>query len=74
MKNISQKQAVKFHLEKGKSITPLQALMLFSCFRLASVVNRLKSEGMDIVCNIYTDYSEQGNTKRYAVYHKRSCV
>ena len=41
------------------SITPLQALKEYGCFRLASVVNRLRNSGM----NIHTDMKH-----RYAIY------
>ena len=35
-------------LNDGHSITQMQALTMFNCFRLASRINDLKSRGMDI--------------------------
>ncbi len=36
------------HLQDGKAITPLIALRLYSHFRLASCINRLRNEGYNI--------------------------
>ena len=40
----TQKQQIQDHLNKGKSITPLQALNKFGCFRLAARINELRME------------------------------
>jgi len=42
---MSQIDGIRAHLLRGKPITPMQALRLFGCFRLAAVVFRLKEEG-----------------------------
>jgi hypothetical protein len=70
---MTQKDKIKAHLESGKSITPLEALNLFGCFRLASRISELKREGMDIVMNLREDYNVPGNDrpKIYAEYHIR---
>jgi len=44
----TQKAQVKRHLLLYGSITPLQALDNYGCFRLASVINRLRNEGWKI--------------------------
>lgn len=36
---------IKAHLDKGNSITALEALDLFKCFRLASRMHELKESG-----------------------------
>ena len=48
----TQKEQIKTYLLSKKSITPLQALNKFGCFRLAAVVFKLKAEGMKILCEI----------------------
>ena len=46
-KSMQEKQTemIKEHLDAGKTITSLEALNLFSCFRLASRMHDLKKEG-----------------------------
>ena len=36
------------YLQKGKSITPMEALEKFGCFRLSARIWELKKEGHDI--------------------------
>jgi hypothetical protein len=59
----SQKDAILDHLRSGKSITPLEALALYGCFRLGARIYDLKHEGHDIV----TD-TEVKDNKSYASY------
>ena len=59
----SQKEQIKRHLLVRKSITPIQALNMFGCFRLAAVIYKLKEEGMKIV----TEINHQGK-KQFAIY------
>lgn len=44
----TQKAAILAHLRAGKSISQLEALHLFGCFRLAAVVHRLREAGFII--------------------------
>jgi hypothetical protein len=49
MKKETQKSKVKKHLESGQSITPIEALERYGCFRLAAIIWTLKHEdGMNI--------------------------
>tara|TARA_R110002110_G_scaffold214514_4_gene428147 strand:- start:440 stop:649 length:210 start_codon:yes stop_codon:yes gene_type:complete len=50
----SQTKKIRKHLEKGRSISPLDALLNYGCFRLAARIYDLKKEGMNI--EKYTDY------------------
>lgn len=68
---MTQLSAIKGHLKEGRTITPLQALTDYGCFRLASVVNRLRAEGMDIITNIKTSYKDD-DVKHFAEYHLRT--
>ena len=45
----SQKERIRHYLLEGNHITPLEALNMFGCFRLAAVVFTLRDEGLDIV-------------------------
>ena len=61
----TQNQRIKEYLENGHKLTPLEALNLFGCFRLASRISDLKKQGM----NIKTDMVTDANTgKQYASY------
>ena len=44
----TQKQQILAYLEKGKAITPLQALNKFGCFRLAARIADLRNDGLNI--------------------------
>ena len=50
-------------LMSGKSITPLQALNQYGCFRLAALIHKLRKNGM----SIKTEYVTQ-NGKTFAKY------
>ena len=45
----TQTKLIQKHLEDGKSITPIDALQLFGCFRLSARIHDLKKEGMNII-------------------------
>lgn len=55
---------IKAHLKSGRQITGLVAWKKFSCYRLSSVINRLRSEGMNIKTTIYF----QGKEYSFASY------
>ena len=66
---ISYKSLIKARLMSGGTITPIEALRDFGCYRLQARISELKAEGM----NILTTYEESisrvtGRTIRYARY------
>jgi len=60
---MTQSEQIKKHLEKGMSITSLEALTLYSCFRLASRVNDLRKQGL-----IIHSVMVKSGKKRFAKY------
>ena len=44
----SQCDVILQHLKSGKSLTPLDALRLYGCFRLAARIHDLRCAGHDI--------------------------
>lgn len=60
---MSQVASVIAHLQKGKTITPLEALDKFGCFRLAAVIHDIRSMGFVVE----TEMVER-NDKRFARY------
>jgi hypothetical protein len=59
----TQKQQIEAYLTKGKSITPMDALTKFGCFRLAARIADLRNDGLNIATKII---SKKG--KSYASY------
>jgi hypothetical protein len=62
---MSQTELVLKHLRVGKSLTPIDALVEYGCFRLAAIVHILKRDGWNIETFIVKD---KINKKRYAKY------
>ena len=63
MNTKSQNEEILAHLLAGKSISPLEALEKFGCFRLGARILELKQQGHKIVTDMVTE-----NGKRYASY------
>lgn len=61
----SQTKMIKAHLEKGGSLTPIEALMEFKCFRLAARIKDLRDMGYPIERQTIT----LENGKRVANYY-----
>jgi len=61
---MSQNKQIADYLKKGKKLTTLDALNKFGCFRLASRINDLRNEGM----NIKTKIIKLENKKQIAQY------
>lgn len=59
----SQRLRILAHLKSGKSITPLEALNLYGCFRLGARIWELRNEGHSIITDII-----ENNGKRFACY------
>ena len=64
---MTQEQMVLSHLRTGLSISPLEALDKYGCFRLASVIFNLRAAGYEIQ-TLDGASSRNGRTKHYAVY------
>jgi len=64
----SQKKAVLAHLKQYGRITPLEALRLYGCYRLSSVIFRLRNDGHDIKTVNRTGRSRYGGVVNFAEY------
>ena len=58
----SQNAQIRQHLESGQTISPILALHLFGCARLAARIYDLRNQGLEIL----TTKPKKG--KRYAIY------
>ena len=63
---MSQSDQILNHLKSGKSITPLEALHLYGCFRLGARINDLRKDGYPIETEIIHE-----NGKHFASYFLR---
>lgn len=61
---MTQLEKIKQHLLKGNSLTPLEALGVFGCFRLAARIEELRKQGM----TIDTEVRKDAAGKKYARY------
>ena len=60
----TQSAKVLYHLQNYGSLTAIEALELFACFRLAARINDLKEAGHDI----QMEMKKLNNGKKIAVY------
>ena len=60
---MTQTEQIRNHLLEGKSITPMDALREYGCFRLAARIDELRKEGLEIKTT-----KEKRNGKAYARY------
>lgn len=60
---MTQAQRILIYLKTGKTLTPLEALKKFGCFRLAARISDLRSQGH----TIWTNYITKDN-KTFAAY------
>lgn len=60
---MSQTTDIEKHLKSGKTLTAIQALNKFNCFRLASRIDELRKQGMAIQTEMI-----RRDGKRYARY------
>jgi len=63
----SQNERIKKYLQSGRTLTPLDGLHLFNCFRLGARIHDLKNEGIDIETTMIPVTSD-GKTKYVAQY------
>jgi len=62
-RTMSQRDRIRADLKAGKTITPIDALEKYGCYRLAARIAELRKDGMDITTyqdpqnNMYAQYS-----------------
>ena len=65
---MSDKERILEHLKQHKSITPLEALNRFGCYRLGARIWELRRDGHRIDTEIIHDKDQHGEEMRYAKY------
>ncbi len=66
---MTQKDTIINHINQYGSTTPLEALTRYGIMRLASRVNEIRNEGLDIVSDLKVH-----DGRRYASYRKAGAV
>lgn len=64
----SQNAKILAYLESGRSITPIEALNMFDCFRLSARIKDLRNEGHLIKTIRCEKLNKEGHTVSYAKY------
>ena len=68
MSDKSQRERIAKHLKAGKSLTPMEALVLYGSLRLGARIHELKREGMQIVKRM-VEVGRGSSKKRVARYY-----
>lgn len=63
--NNTQVTQVLNHLKQGRSITQVDAIRLFNCYRLSAIIKRLRNQGYEIVTYNERNSSGTGTHARY---------
>lgn len=65
MSKVTQNQTILDHLKSGRSITAVESVDLYRCYRLGAVILQLRKQGYDIVTNHEKNSSGTGTHARY---------
>lgn len=63
--NHTQVNQVLDHLKQGRTLTQADAIELFQCYRLSSVIHILRNQGFDIVTYNEHNTRRKGTHARY---------
>ena len=61
----TQVEKVLSHLKQGRSITQVDAIRFFKCYRLSAIIKRLRNQGYEIVTYSERNSSGTGTHARY---------
>ena len=57
MVKVTQNEKILSYLREDKTLSPIEALVEFRCFRLAARINELRNAGHNIVTHKDNDYA-----------------
>jgi hypothetical protein len=66
------KAQILAHLQSGHSITPLDALQLFGCFRLGARIYDPRKSGVEILMERRKSVNQNGHRVSFAMYHLKT--
>lgn len=64
---MSKQERIKNYLKMGYSLTQKRAIELFSHYRLAVVINRLRNQGLNVVTVMIEDKNTKVSHAKYFV-------
>lgn len=67
METESQTNRVLEHLSQGRTLTALQALALFGCFRLAARIADIKRKGFDVKSEMVQVGAKKKKVAQYSI-------
>lgn len=53
------------HLKQGRTLSPVEAISLFNCYRLSAVIKRLRNSGHNIITHGEPNLNGRGTHARY---------
>ena len=65
MNKTTQDQTILNHLKSGRSITAVEAVRLYNCYRLSANIERLRKAGYNIVTHYEKNSRSTGRHARY---------
>ena len=65
MNKTTQDQTILNHLQSGRSITAVESVSLYKCYRLGAVILELRKQGHDIVTHHEKNSRTTGSHARY---------
>ena len=65
MNKVTQEQIILDHLKSGRSITAVESVSLYKCYRLGAVILELRKQGHDIVTHREKNSRSTGTHARY---------
>ncbi len=68
MKNNTQLNRILAHLLEHETITPLEALSEYGCYRLGARISDLRKQGYDIETKITSGKNRFGDSVNFATY------
>lgn len=63
--NNTQYTHVLTHLKQGRSITQVESIRLYKCYRLSAIIEKLRKQGFEIVSHRERNSSGKGTHARY---------
>ena len=65
MNKTTQDQTILNHLKSGRTITAVEAVRLYNCYRLSANIERLRKAGYNIVTHYEKNSRSTGRHARY---------
>lgn len=65
---MTQTDRILWHLNEARTITPMEALKLYGCFRLAARISEIKDLGYEVESKMVSAVNRFGDDIRFKMY------